>query len=470
MNRAWMMAGLHRRKFLSLSAAVGIAGLAGCHGPWWGKDKIRAGPRSATTRPTSTPPPPSAARPRSATPSRSWSAASGWSTACPAPAAAPRPAGGASCWKTASRSRLDTRHLRAARRPAQDDLAGARVGPHPARARKGDAVDVQISLPDESKTTSLKGGGSCRASCSTPTPPATCGRSPRGRGPAGPSGEPPQGNVWAVAEGPVVAGQFIPASGKVEDRGGRRRPAVFKAGRRLGRRAGRPSRHYLVLLKPGEQEPAYGLQHRRAAQRHLPRERRPEPEGGRGQDPRADPGQRADAYRHNHYRFLLVARQVPMVPAARRTACTAGSSKRSCSTRPPRCAAAVKLEALGGRQPAAAAGRPGKPVAVGPVRGRGGAGVPRPDRRRGRTGEDSRRSTRPCGPRPEGARPSMDDAACTDRLARADRPAPTRVLRYGAFIALRLADENNPAVRGTLLEQLVLAAPRRPRRRPAWST
>ena len=41
MNRAWMMAGLHRRKFLSLSAAVGIAGLAGCHGPWWGKDKIQ---------------------------------------------------------------------------------------------------------------------------------------------------------------------------------------------------------------------------------------------------------------------------------------------------------------------------------------------------------------------------------------------------------------------------------------------
>ena len=42
---------------------------------------------------------------------------------------------------------------------------------------------------------------------------------------------------------------------------------------------------------------------------------------------------------------------------------------------------------------------------------------------------------------------SMDDAACTDRLAElmgSNDPS----LRYGAFMALRLADENNPAVRG----------------------
>ena len=34
MNRAWMMAGIHRRKFLSLTAALGVGGLAGCHGLW----------------------------------------------------------------------------------------------------------------------------------------------------------------------------------------------------------------------------------------------------------------------------------------------------------------------------------------------------------------------------------------------------------------------------------------------------
>src|SRR5206468_10111435 len=42
------------------------------------------------------------------------------------------------------------------------------------------------------------------------------------------------------------------------------------------------------------------------------------------------------------------------------------------------------------------------------------------------------------------------DAACTDRLA--DLTAsPDAVLRYGAFLALRLADENNPAARGALV-------------------
>ena len=44
----------------------------------------------------------------------------------------------------------------------------------------------------------------------------------------------------------------------------------------------------------------------------------------------------------------------------------------------------------------------------------------------------------------------MDDAACTDRLAELlNSSDPT--LRYGAFIALRLADESNAAVRGLMV-------------------
>jgi hypothetical protein len=45
---------------------------------------------------------------------------------------------------------------------------------------------------------------------------------------------------------------------------------------------------------------------------------------------------------------------------------------------------------------------------------------------------------------------SMDDAACTDRLAEL-MASPDPMLRYGAFIALRLADENSAAVAGQLV-------------------
>ena len=46
----------------------------------------------------------------------------------------------------------------------------------------------------------------------------------------------------------------------------------------------------------------------------------------------------------------------------------------------------------------------------------------------------------------------MDDAACTDRLVELMADSDP-ALRYGAFIALRLADENNAAVRGVLVNK-----------------
>ncbi len=45
---------------------------------------------------------------------------------------------------------------------------------------------------------------------------------------------------------------------------------------------------------------------------------------------------------------------------------------------------------------------------------------------------------------------SMDDAACTDRLAEL-MASRDPLLRYGAFLALRLADENNAAIRGVMV-------------------
>ena len=192
----------------------------GVMGPGGGRTRFRVVPRSATTRfPNSMPPPPSAARPRSATPSRSWSVASAWFTTCPAPAAAPSPAVGASCWKAASRrTRAWPGTSRTARRPAQDDVTGARERDHSARGRKGDPVDVQISLPDESKTTSLKGGILHRCELFTSDTTGNLRSIVQDGKAAAPSGDLKLGDLWAVAEGPVLAGQFVPAAARCRSR------------------------------------------------------------------------------------------------------------------------------------------------------------------------------------------------------------------------------------------------------------
>ena len=108
--------------------------------------------------------------------------------------------------------------------------------------------------------------------------------------PTGPSGDLKIGDLWAIGEGPILAGQFVPSNGKAlpleTDADGQ---PLFKVGRIWGGAKVVRTRPYFILPEPRRPEPAHGLQHRRAVERHLPRDLRAESEGRRRQDARADP-------------------------------------------------------------------------------------------------------------------------------------------------------------------------------------
>ena len=154
------------------------------------------------------------------------------------------------------------------------------------------------------------------------------------------------------------------------------------------------------------------------------------------------------AYRHNHYRFLVVARHVPLQPAGPDSAyrrkleeelLDPGTALR----------AAIKLEALGGDSHRAL--RMGLTHSSPWVRFAAAEALAYLGQTDGtadlaKLADDHPALRAHCLK----ALASIDDASSTDRLSDLMAAAdPT--LRYGAFIALRLADENNAAVRGQQL-------------------
>jgi hypothetical protein len=323
----------------------------------------------------------------------------------------------------------------------------------PPGARKGEAVDIEVTLPEESKTTSLKGG--VLLACEL-TDYDTTGNLKSvvhgGRG-GTPGGSLLLGNVWAKAEGPVVAGTVVPlskpdeATPAAEPRDRAPEPPTLRAGRVWGGGRVTQTRPYYFLLKPGDQtyRMACAVAERLNATFHS-----------------TDPAKKvAEAktrelvvvnvphvYRHNHQRFLLVARQVPIVPVA-----SDSLYRRSLEDQllDPATAlvAAVKLEALGGdsrralrmglesQSPWVRFAAAESLAYLGHTDGAGELA---------RLAEDHPALRAYCLK----ALAATDDAAFTDRLA--DMTASSDpALRYGAFIALRLADEHNPTVRGQLL-------------------
>lgn len=319
----------------------------------------------------------------------------------------------------------------------------------PPGARKGEATDVQISLPDDSRTTSLKGG--VLLACDLyeyDTTGNLQSLKERGR-PAAPSGNLLLGSVWAKAEGPVVAGAFV----KDEEKdAGRRAAAVgppdLKAGRIWGGARITQTRPYYFLLQPGSQNVRMAAQ---VAERL-----------NAAFQGNADPNHKVAefrsrelvvvnvpyAYRNNHHRFLLVARQVPIVPVS-----GDGAYRRQLEDEllDPATAltAAIKLEALGGdirRVLRVGLESPSPWVRFAAAESLAYLGYTDGAAELAKLAEDHPGLRAYCLK----ALAATDDAAFTDRLA--DLMAgPDPVVRYGAFIALRLANENNPAAGGQLL-------------------
>ena len=330
----------------------------------------------------------------------------------------------------------------------------------PPGARKGEPLDVQISLPEDSKTTSLRGGTllACELVEFDTTGNLTS-LAQQGR-PGGAGGNLLLGNTWAKAEGPVTAGSYAAAPDAPADPALKTRldalpdtdPPTLKAGRVWGGARVTQSRPYYFLMKPGDQtiRMAAATAERLNGTFHAPSDATKKVAEAKTRElvlvniPYA--------YRHNHHRFLLVARQVPIVPVAEDSLYR---RKLEDELLDPTTAltAAVKLEALGGdsrRALRVGLESPSPWVRFAAAESLAYLGHTDGAGELAKLAEDHAALRAHCLK----ALAAADDAAFTDRLVELMASADPS-LRYGAFIALRLTDETNPAVRGQLVNNSV---------------
>jgi Flagellar P-ring protein/HEAT repeats len=317
----------------------------------------------------------------------------------------------------------------------------------PPGARKGEKVDVQVTLPEESKTTSLQGGVLFPCDLFESENTGNIRAAVRGTAPTNP-GVLLLGKVWAKAAGPLVAGNFetdAPKRAADVDQQGR---IASKAGFIAGGATVTDNRPYYLILNPNDQNVriASGIAERLNATFH-----------GTG-----DPNRKvAEAkskdlvllnvpytYRHNHYRFLLSARHVPYssVGADFRT-------KLEDELMDPTTAlvAAVKLEALGGdcrKSLRLGLESPSPWVRFAASEALAYLGQTDGATELAQLAKDYPALRAHCLK----ALASIDDSVATDRLVDM-LSSPDAELRQGAFIALRLADERHPALNGTLMNR-----------------
>lgn len=448
------MAGLNRRKFLTLSA-LGVAGLSGCNGLWseyieknkvQGRSQVGEDPAveldasttigSKTTVGNTDPIPVSGV---------------GLVYNLPGTGSSATPGG----WRMMLENNLKRNpRLSGHIRELLDDpgkttslvLVSALIPPG---ARKGDPIDVQISLPDESKTTSLKGGLLYPCELFTSDTTGNLKSIVQQGKPASPSGDLKLGDRWAVAEGPVLAGHFVPTGAKASpvetDADGQ---PMYKVGRIWGGAKVTIPRPYFILLNPGDKNPrtAYTIAERLNSTFHATLE--PNLKVGSAQNPELILTNVPYAYRHNHYRFLLVARQVPILPTPMQSEYRSRLEDELLDPKST-LAAAVKLEALGASSTRIL--RVGLESTSPWVRFASAEALTYLGQTDGaaelaRLAEDHP-ALRASALK---ALASTDDAASTDRLTEL-MTASDPILRYGAFLAFLLADENNAAVRGILI-------------------
>ncbi|HUR55535.1 MAG TPA: flagellar basal body P-ring protein FlgI [Gemmataceae bacterium] len=317
----------------------------------------------------------------------------------------------------------------------------------PPGARKGEAVDIRVYLPDESKTTSLKGGKllACELVSSDTT--GNIQSLAKGNGPSGPSGNLLIGTTWAKAEGAVVAGTFVTGKDDTRGKDAEGQPS-YREGRVWGGGRITQVRPYYFLMNPGEQtiRTAANVAERLNATFHATAE--PNRKVAEAKTRELVLVNVPSAYRHNHYRFLVVSRHVPLMPAGpdsgyRRKLEEELLEPSTALT------AAIKLEALGGdshRALRVGLESPSPWVRYAAAESLAYLGQTDGTAELAKLADEHPALRAHCLK----ALASIDDASSTDRLgdlmASAD---PT--LRYGAFVALRLADENNAAIRGQQL-------------------
>jgi hypothetical protein len=317
----------------------------------------------------------------------------------------------------------------------------------PPGARKDERIDVQVYVPDDCHTTSLKGGQLFHCELVNSDTTGNVSSVAKNGTPAGPSGGLLLGSALATANGPVVAGTFTPSGSSGRDTGA---DADGKTPLKVGRvwaggvvKQGRP---YYFLMNPGDQNirTAVGVADGIVRTFHAA----------------GDPGSKLaeaktrelvlvnvpPAYRHNHYRFLLVARQVPLVPVS---ADSVYRRKLESELLDPATAvaAAIKLEAIGGdshrslrlglRDSSSPWVRFAAAEALAYLGHTDGA------EELARLAQEHPAVRAQCLK----ALASLDDGASTDRLVELMGNADAN-LRYGAFVALRLMDEKNPLIGG----------------------
>ena len=452
MNRAWIAtAGLNRRKFLALSAAVGLAGLgSGCKGPeaeklkeTQGRSQIGEDPAdldAATTIGSKT----TIGNTESIVVS-----GVGLVYGLPGTGSSAPPGG----WRMMLEESLKRMPNMSNIKALLDDpnkttslvLVSALVLPG---ARKGDPIDVQLSLPDESKTTSLKGGRLLLCELHNTDTTGNLKSIVNEGKPAGPSGELRKGDRWAIAEGPVLAGQFIPTNSKGTIETDADGQPLFKVGKIWGGGKVTKARQYFILINSGSQSPqmAASLAERLNSTFHATAE--PNLKVADAKDRQLILLNVPLAYRNNHYRFLLVARQVPVLPA---NGDSIYRKKLEEELLEPSTAltAAVKLEALGTSSMRAL--RVGLESPSPWVRFAAGEALTYLGQTDGAAELAKLAEDHPALRAPAlKALASMDDAACTDGLVELTGNNDAQ-LRYGAFLALRMADENNSSARGMLV-------------------
>jgi flagellar basal body P-ring protein FlgI len=319
----------------------------------------------------------------------------------------------------------------------------------PPGARRGDMIDIDVTLPRGSQTTSLKGGALLECDLAVSEESGAV-REAMAKSGAPVGANPASGNTLLIgktlvrAEGPLVVGSTeTTAKAKAKIEGEAEPEDRFTAGRIWGGGRVLEDRPYYLVINDKNARLAMETAERLNATF--------QPHG----DTRARMANAVNgtvvsvnvpaAYRMNHTRFLTVARQVPLAPVSPDSAYRKQLEQELLE---PSTAitAAIKLEALGGesQQPLRVAMQSPSPwVRFAAAEALAYLGNTAAAAELAKLAELHPALRTHCLV----ALASLDDGVSTDRLVEL-MAHPDTQLRYGAFTALRTANEHHAALNG----------------------